>query len=224
MRKNILNFTKKFLLCFITLTIMLNFSACSLSGNNTSNNKPNSEISNNNNNNSGNNNSNSNNNNSDTDENNSNNNNNGNKNEPENNTQNNTNPYDNSANYTLTFANDFPLQLQENVYHANGVLLRNNKIELTKVDYKIVSYTYSNYVSISFSVIAKKTYASGYMNNKSVDVDYKIYDEDGVVIKSRYISISSDIGETVKKDVNVYLYYDTSPKPDSYNYTIEFSM
>lgn len=136
----------------------------------------------------------------------------------------NNNNYDSSANYTLTFTNDFPLQLQEKVYHNNGVLLRNNKIEITKVDYKIKSSTYSTFISIYLSIIAKKTYASGYVNYKSVSVDYKIYDEDGVVIKNGSFDISSDIDETVKTDTIIYISYDTSPKPDKYNYKIEFSM
>ena len=151
MRKNILIFTKKFLLCFIVLVTIFNLSACSTNSTQTSNNNNNSQITNtkkpsdNNNNSNSNNNQGNNNNNSGDSENNIQNKDEDNSDDSENNIQNNTsgntNPYDVSANYTLTFANQFPLNLEEKVYHANGVLLRNNKIEISKVDYKIVSYT-----------------------------------------------------------------------------------
>ena len=169
MRKNILIFTKKFLLCFIVLVTIFNLSACSTNSTPTSNNNNNSQITNTNKPSDNNNNSNSNNN-----QGNNNNNSGDSENNIQNNTPSNSNPYDVSANYTLTFANQFPLNLEEKVYHANGVLLRNNKIEISKVDYKIESYTYSNSINISLSVTAKKTYSSGYMNYKSIDVDYKI--------------------------------------------------
>ena len=219
MRKNILIFTKKFLLCFIVLVTIFNLSACSTNSTPTSNNNNNSQITNTNKPSDNNNNSNSNNN-----QGNNNNNSGDSENNIQNNTPSNSNPYDVSANYTLTFANQFPLNLEEKVYHANGVLLRNNKIEISKVDYKIESYTYSNSINISLSVTAKKTYASGYMNYKSIDVDYKIYDEDGVTIQDGTISISSDIGEIVRAEKTISIWYNASPKPEKHNYKIELYM